>query len=91
MPQHEKPPYWLKARIEMSPILEEAAVDFLVGVMGAGVEQSVESPGTEICLNVYLEEKSPDEQSRHKLQHKIETQLHELATIFQVSAPHISW
>ncbi|MCF8055067.1 MAG: 50S ribosomal protein L11 methyltransferase [Desulfocapsa sp.] len=91
MPQHDKTPYWLKAHIEMHPILEEAAVDFLVGVMGAGVEQSVDTPGAEICLNVYLKEKSPDEQSRHELQHKLEAQFHELASIFQVAAPQISW
>ncbi len=91
MPQSKKPPYWLKARIEMSPVLEDAVVDFLTGVMGAGVEQSVNNPGSDICLNVYLEEKSPAEASRLQLQNRLAVQLRELAAIFQVAEPQISW
>ena len=91
MLQSEKPPYWLKARIVMNPVLEEAAVDFLTGVMGAGVEQSVNNPGSDICLNVYLEEKSPDEAARLQLQNRLASQLRELAAIFQVAEPQISW
>ena len=91
MPLHEKCPYWLKAHIVMNPILEDAAVDFLVGVMGAGVEQSVAGAGSDLCLNVYLEEDSPDEESRLQLQHTLETHLRELAEIFQVDQAQISW
>jgi ribosomal protein L11 methyltransferase len=91
MPQSKNRPYWLKASIVMNPILEEAVVDFLTGVMGAGVEQSISSPGSDICLNVYLEEKSPDEGERLQLRNTLAAQLRELAAIFQVSEPQISW
>ena len=91
MTQQENSPFWLTARIEIDPILEEATVDYLVGVMGAGVEQSVDTEGPPLCLNVYLEEKNPDEQTQQELQHKITTHLMELTTIFKVKPADISW
>ena len=84
-------PYWLKAQIKIDPTLEEAVVDFLVGVMGAGVEQAVDTGDPDLCLNVYLEDQSPDEQSQQQLQNKLETYLIEMAEIFQVKQPQISW
>ena len=75
----------------MNPVLKEAAEDFLVGVMGAGVEQSIAGAGSDICLNVYLEEDSPDEESRLQLRHTLEAHLRELAIIFKVAQPQISW
>ncbi|MEA3468471.1 MAG: 50S ribosomal protein L11 methyltransferase [Thermodesulfobacteriota bacterium] len=84
-------PYWLKSQLKIDPTLEEAVVDFLVGVMGAGVEQAVDTDDPDLCLNVYLEDQSPDEQSQQQLQNKLETYLIELAKIFQVKQPQISW
>lgn len=83
--------FWLKAHIEIDPILEEAAIDYLVGVMGASVEQSVDMDGPALCLNVYLEEKNPDTQAQQMLQEKLGKHLVELAAIFQVEEPKISW
>ncbi len=87
----ENTPYWLKAHVKIQPIMEAAVLDFLVGVMGAGVEQAVDTDEPDLCLNVFLEEKSPGEQSRQDLQNKIERHLTELANIFQVKPPQISW
>lgn len=84
-------PYWLKAQVKMNPVLEEAVVDFLVGVMGAGVEQAVDTGGPDLYFNVYLQDQSPDEQSQKQLQHKIESYLTEMAGIYQVEQPRINW
>ncbi len=91
MKQQKTGAFWLKAGISVNPALEEAITDFLLGAMGASVEQSVDSEGPDICLNVYLEEKSPDPATRHLLQERIRKQLEELADIFQVEQAKISW
>ncbi len=83
--------YWLTARITLNPILEEAVVDFLVGVMAGAVEQTVDDNNQDFTLNVYFEEKNQDKQERASLQTKVEHQLAELADIFQVATPEISW
>lgn len=82
---------WLTAHIKINPVLEEAVVDFLVGVMAGAVEQTVDYEGSDIPLTVYFEEKDMDEKSRLKLQNKVEKQLSILAEIFQVNEPEISW
>lgn len=83
--------FWLKGALELDPVLEEAAVDFLVGVMGAGVEQSVDTEGPDIHLNAFFEEKSPDLEARQELQNRVESHLAELATLLKVKPPRISW
>ncbi len=88
----ENAPYWLKAMLTINPVLENAVVDYLVGVIGASVEQSVENDQPGLCLNVFLEDQSPDnKQTRRDLQNKLETYLTELADIFNVEQPTISW
>ncbi len=91
MTQHENSSFWLKAHIEMDPILEDAAIDYLVGVMGASIEQSVDMDGPALSLNVYLEEKSPDAKTQQMLQDKLKDHLKELALIFHVEDPKIAW
>ncbi len=89
--EEEKSPSWLKVRIELDPLMEEAAVDFLIGVCGAGVEHAAESDGPDICLTAFLEEKNPDCEGRPEILDNIEAQLGQLAEIFQVSIPQVSW
>jgi len=91
MTNKENTPYWLKAMITINPVLENAVVDYLVGVIGASVEQTVENDQPGLCLNVFLEDQSPDKQTRKALQNKLETYLTELADIFHVKQPDISW
>lgn len=91
MKESECGPCWLKATILLEPILEEAVSDYLVGVLGAGVEQAAESVGSLLCLNVFMEEKNLDEGQRQELQDKVDKQLLEFAAIYQVSPPQISW
>lgn len=91
MKQHKNSTFWLKAHVEIDPILEDAVTDYLVGVMGASVEQSADKDGAALCLNVYLEEKNPDTEAQQMLQDKLGTHLGELAAIFQVEEPKIFW
>jgi len=91
MKQQKSGYFWLKACISANPTLEDAIIDYLLGVMGASIEQSVDTGGNDICLNVYLKEQSPDSATRHVLQEKIQRHLVELAAIFQVDVPQITW
>ncbi|MBU1137829.1 MAG: 50S ribosomal protein L11 methyltransferase [Proteobacteria bacterium] len=91
MEESESSPYWLKAVIELDPVLEEAVSEYLVGVLGAGVEQAADTVGPSLCLNVFMEEKNLDAGQRQELQDNVKRQLDELAAIFEVSPPHISW
>ncbi|HIP82157.1 MAG TPA: 50S ribosomal protein L11 methyltransferase, partial [Desulfocapsa sulfexigens] len=79
------------ASIETDPIIKDALIDYLVGVMGASVEQSVDTHESTLCLNVYLKEKNPDITKQQQLQDKLEAHLKELATIFQAKEANISW
>lgn len=83
--------YWLKASIELEPSMVEAAVDYLVGVLGAGIDQAVDESDPMECLHVFLDEKSPDEDRQKNMKNEVEAYLQELAVIFKVSAPHFSW
>lgn len=84
--------FWLKACIETDPILEDALIDYLVGVLGASVEHSVDTGNSSnLCLNVYLKEKNPDPETQKTLQSKLATHLEELAVIFHVKQPQLSW
>jgi len=91
MTDNKNAAFWLKAVIIMNPLLKDAVIDYLVGVMGAGVEQAVQDDQTSLCLNVFLEDPSPDKQVRKNLRDKIKTYLTEIADIFQVEQPDISW
>ena len=91
MTNKENTPYWLKATITINPVLENAVVDYLVGVIGASVEQTVENDQPGLCLNVFLEDQTPDKQTRSDIQSKIKTHLTELADIFHVKQPEIFW
>ena len=91
MKEEGNTPCWLSARITLLPVLEGAVVDFLVGVMGGAVEQTVDDNGQKLTLNVYFEERGLDRDEQAKLQEKLENQLVELAEIFQVEIPETTW
>jgi ribosomal protein L11 methyltransferase len=91
MSNEKSVPCWLTAHIKLNPVLEEAVIDFLVGVMNGAVEQTVDLEGSDMHLNVYFEEKNLNEQSRLHLQNNLKAQLGELAQIFQVKEPEVSW
>lgn len=83
--------FWLKVRIEIDPILEESVIDYLVGVMGASVEQAVGGEGALQTLNAYLKEKNADPRTRQRLDLQLVSHLKELAEIFGVASAQITW
>jgi len=91
MKEEGNTPCWLSASITLLPVLEGAVVDFLIGVMGGAVEQTVDDDGLKLTLNVYFEERGLSRDERAQLQEKLENQLAELAEIFQVETPETTW
>lgn len=87
--------YWLQVTIELDPILEEAVIDYLVGVLGAGVEQAAEHEGDTLLLNGFLDECNPDEGRRQELCTGVEARCRELADLLgfpvRVSPGSGSW
>ncbi len=83
--------YWLKARLVTDPVMQEAVEEYLLGVLGAGVEQSVDSPDGALCLNVFFTDISPDESRQQELREELESHLQELAVIFAIAPPVVSW
>ena len=74
---------WLKLNIVCEPILIDAISDYLVGVLGAGVEMGVDDQ----IIHAFLEEESgrPGEIPTHLVKH-----MTELADIFKVQEPIIT-
>ncbi len=83
--------YWLKASICLDPAMQEALEDYLLGVLGAGVEQAVDGDSTKTCLHVFFDERDPDEARQTKLKNDLESYAQELARIFHVAVAEISW
>lgn len=81
---------WLKIIIETEPVLVEPISDFLVGVIGAGVETgAVDEPnfGTITC---YLEKANPEAEEVTATIAGISTHLTELAEVFAVPVPTLT-
>ncbi len=87
----KQPSYWLKAGVVLDPAMQEAVEDYLVGVLGAGVEQAVDTPDGTLCLNVFFNDISPDESRQQELKTGLESHLQELAVIFSTVPPVITW
>jgi ribosomal protein L11 methyltransferase len=81
--------YWLKISVITDPALVEALSDFLVGVMGAGVEIVVNDGLLYTTINAFLEKRNPDELQREYLLGQLTEYVRELAGIFQVPVPEI--
>ncbi len=83
--------FWLTARIEIDPIMEEAVSDYLVGVIGASVEQAADGTEPTLILNAFFEEENPDIQAQQELKNALHKHLKDLATLFDVATAVISW
>lgn len=82
---------WLKMTIVVDPVLVEAVADFLIGVIGAGVEVGVDEDIILKTLNVYVEKENPEEKELERITSQVERHLHHLAEIFQVDSPTLDW
>lgn len=82
---------WLKLSMVTDPCLVEPLADFLVGVLDAGVETgAVDDPlfGT---VNAYIRQANPDQAMITATVSQLSAYLAELAEIFAVPAPELSW
>lgn len=83
--------HWLKITIKSDPSLLESISDFLVGVIGAGVEvAAADEPGYG-TVNCFIENPDPDIDEIDDTIDKISNHLKELADIFKVDVPEISY
>jgi ribosomal protein L11 methyltransferase len=82
---------WLKMTIVVDPVLVEAAADFLIGVIDAGVEVGVDEDIILKTLNVYVEKENPADDELGRITSQVESYLHQLAEIFQVDPPALEW
>lgn len=80
---------WLKVTITTPPVLVDSITDFLIGVMGCGVEIGVDDHIRMTTLNGYLQKENPDSNEIQGITAQIEDQIESLATIFQVKTPHL--
>ncbi len=80
---------WLKLTITTTVVLVDAISDFMVGVIGAGVEVGVEDFVEKRILNSYLESKNLSEDEIQTTVLQVESHLAELADIFQVARPEL--
>ncbi len=91
MEKKKEAPCWLTAQICLDPVMADAAVDFLTGVLAGAVEQSVTEEDDRSVLTVYFHEKDQEGQGRSTLKKLVASQFQELAAIFQVENPLITW
>ncbi|MFN2353597.1 MAG: 50S ribosomal protein L11 methyltransferase [Desulfopila sp.] len=82
---------WLKMTIVVDPVLVDAAVDFFIGVIDAGVEVGVDEDIILKILNVYVEKENPADDELDWITAQVESHLHQLAEIFQVDPPTLEW
>ena len=81
---------WLKITIRADPVLVEPISDFLMGIIGAGVETGAideESYGT---VNGYVEQADLNQVEIENILSKVSSYLVELASLFAVSEPDFS-
>jgi len=81
---------WLKITIKAEPVLVEAISDFLIGIIGAGVETGAideDTYGTVVC---YVEQSDPDQPLIDTILGKVSSYLAELALLFDVAEPTLT-
>ncbi|MBW1636099.1 MAG: 50S ribosomal protein L11 methyltransferase [Deltaproteobacteria bacterium] len=77
----------MKINIVMEPILVEPISDFLIGIIGAGVETGAESEDSHGTINCYLEQPDQDNDTLETVLRQVSTYLEELASLFKVALP----
>ena len=82
---------WLKITVTVDPVLLAPMSDFLVGVVGGGVEEAaIDEPGYG-TLHCYHNLSGPVSEDIEPLLNRIKSQLNNLQDIFHVSGAEISW
>ena len=78
---------WLKICIRTEPVLIEPISDFLIGIIGAGVETGAEDEESHGVINCYLEQPDQDKAALDVILQKVSFHLEELASLFKVAVP----
>jgi len=78
---------WLKITIKTEPVLVEPISDFLMGIIGAGVETGAIGEDSYGIVNGYVEKNDPGQEVTDVIVDKVNDYLLELASIFSVAEP----
>ncbi len=78
---------WLKITIKADPVLVEPISDFLIGIIGAGVETGAKDEDLYGTVIGYVEQADPDQETITNILSTISTYLSELAPLFDVTVP----
>ena len=78
---------WLKVRIKAESVLIEPISDFLIGIIGAGVETGARGEDSYGIVTGYVEQSDLDQEAIDILLDKLSSYLQELALLFNVAEP----
>jgi len=78
---------WLKIRIKADPVLIEPISDFLIGIIGAGVETGAKGEDSYGTVTGYVEQSDLDQEKIDILLDKLSSYLQELALLFNMAEP----
>lgn len=81
---------WLKITLVTDPVLVETLSDFLVGIIGSGVEVSLAETSSQQIIKVYVEKESPSAEEVRQIITRISDYGEEMAAIFNVEAPQLN-
>lgn len=82
---------WLKITIISNPVLVDSISDYMVGIIGAGVEIGVDEHISLTTLNGFVASSNPEQKEIERVVVQIENYMNELAGIFKVEVPQLSW
>lgn len=81
---------WLKITLVTDPVLVEPLSDFLVGIIGSGVEVGLAETSSQQIIKVYVEKESPSAEEVQQIITRIVDYCQEIAEIFNVATPRLN-
>ncbi|MBW2682516.1 MAG: 50S ribosomal protein L11 methyltransferase, partial [Deltaproteobacteria bacterium] len=78
---------WLKIQIKTEPVLIEPISDFLIGIIGAGVETGAKDEDSYGTVTGYVEQSDLDQDTIDIILDQVSSYLKELASLFNVVEP----
>lgn len=82
---------WLKLSVSLDPVLMDAVTDFMIGILNAGVEVSVEDRIQTRVLHAFMEKENLNKQETQSAIDTVKNHLQELAAIFHVDVPVLEY
>ncbi|MDJ0622854.1 MAG: 50S ribosomal protein L11 methyltransferase [Desulfocapsaceae bacterium] len=80
---------WLKITLVTAPVLVEPLSDFLVGVIGSGVEVDQLESSSQQIIKVYVDKESPTAEEVQQIINRISDYAQEMSNIFKVETPQL--